>query len=89
VAEAMAGPRVRGMLEMGVATREPYRGRGYGTLLSRYVARTCEAEGEAVWWNANATNAPSLAIARRLGFRVERRYDLIAYRTGAWPPHRS
>ena len=89
VSEAIAGPRVRGMLEMGVATREPYRRRGYATLVSRHVARACEAEGEAVWWNANATNAPSLAIARRLGFRVERRYDLIAYRTGSWPLHRS
>jgi GNAT superfamily N-acetyltransferase len=89
VAEAIAGPRVRGVLEMGVATREAHRRRGYGTLVSRHVARACEAEGEAVWWNANATNAPSLAIARRLGFRVERRYELIAYRTGAWPLHRS
>lgn len=89
VAEAIAGPRVRGMLEMGVATRETHRGKGYGTLMSRLVARACEAAGEVVWWNANATNAPSLAIARRLGFRIERRYELFAYRTGSWPPHRS
>ncbi len=78
VAEATAGPRCRGLLEMGVVTREPHRGRGLGTLVSRLVARACEARGDAVWWNANAGNAPSLAIARRLGFRRERAYDLVA-----------
>ena len=78
VAEAMAGPRCRGLLEMGVVTREEHRRRGFGTLVSRMTARACEAEGDRVWWNANADNAPSLAIAWRLGFRHERRYDLVA-----------
>ena len=78
VAEAMAGPRCRGLLEMGVITREDQRRRGFGTLVSRLTARECEARGDRVWWNANADNAPSLAIARRLGFRQERRYDLVA-----------
>ncbi len=79
--EAMAGPRVRGLMEMGVATREQFRRRGYGTLVSGLVARACEARGDRVWWNANAGNAPSIAIARRLGFQRERRYDLVACHT--------
>ena len=78
VAEATAGPRCRGLLEMGVITREDQRRRGFGTLVSRLTARACEADGDRVWWNANAGNAPSLAIARRLGFQVERRYEVIA-----------
>ena len=78
VAEAMAGPRCRGLLEMGVVTREDHRRRGFGTLVSRLTARACEERGDRVWWNANADNAPSLAIARRIGFRHERRYDLVA-----------
>jgi GNAT superfamily N-acetyltransferase len=82
-AEAMAGPRARGLLEMGVATRERARRRGYGTLVSRLTARACEARGDQVWWNANAANAPSIAIARRLGFRRERRYELAACRSRA------
>jgi RimJ/RimL family protein N-acetyltransferase len=77
-AEALAGPRSRGLMEMGVATREPYRRRGYGTLVSRLCARACEESGARVWWNANAGNAPSIAIARRLGFQTERPYDLVA-----------
>jgi hypothetical protein len=80
-AQAMAGPRVRGLMEMGVATRGPYRRRGYGTLVSQLVARACEDGGDRVWWNTSAENAPSQAIARRLGYRHERRYDLVAYRT--------
>jgi RimJ/RimL family protein N-acetyltransferase len=81
LAECVAGPRTAGgWLEMGVATREAHRRRGYGTLLSRLVARACESRGDRVWWNANADNAPSIAIARRIGFRSERRYDLVALR---------
>jgi GNAT superfamily N-acetyltransferase len=77
-AESMAGPRCRGLLEMGVVTRERYRRRGFGTVVSQLTARACEARGDRVWWNANAANAPSLSIARRLGFRTERRYRLVA-----------
>jgi RimJ/RimL family protein N-acetyltransferase len=84
IAQAQAGPRVRGLLEMGVVTREDHRGRGYGTLLSRLVARACEARGDRVWWNTSVDNVASRAIARRLGFSVERPYDLVAYRTDAW-----
>ncbi len=79
-AESIAGPRSNGMLEMGVVTREPYRQRGFGTLVSLAVARACEERGDRVWWNANSENLPSIRIARRLGFRQERRYDLVACR---------
>ena len=80
LAECVAGPRARGLLEMGVVTREEHRRKGFGTLVSRAVAVACEAAGDAVWWNANAANAGSIAIARRLGFRRERRYQLVACR---------
>jgi RimJ/RimL family protein N-acetyltransferase len=78
LAECLAGPRTRGVLEMGVVTREAVRGRGYGTLVSRVVARACEERGDRVWWNANAGNEPSIRIARRIGFTRERRYELVA-----------
>ncbi len=78
VAESVAGPRVGGLLEMGVVTRKAHRGKGFGTLVSLAVARWCEERGDRVWWNANAANAPSIAIARRLGFTLERRYEVVA-----------
>jgi hypothetical protein len=80
LAESTAGPRCRGLLEMGVITREAHRRQGFGTVVSFLVAQACEANGDAVWWNANAGNAPSIAIARRLGFRRERSYELVACR---------
>jgi RimJ/RimL family protein N-acetyltransferase len=78
VAESVAGPRSNGLLEMGVTTREDHRGKGFGTLASVAVARSAEERGDRVWWNTNAGNAPSIAIARRLGFRTERRYEVVA-----------
>jgi RimJ/RimL family protein N-acetyltransferase len=45
------------------------------------VARACEARGDTVWWNANAGNAPSIAIARRIGFQRERAYEVVACHT--------
>jgi GNAT superfamily N-acetyltransferase len=78
VAESVAGPRVEELLEMGVTVREAHRRKGLGTLVSLAVARACEERGDEVWWNANASNAPSIAIARRLGFGTERRYEVVA-----------
>jgi GNAT superfamily N-acetyltransferase len=83
VAHAMAGPRVRDTMEMGIWVHEDHRRQGLGTLLSAHTALAAEAAAAEVWWNTNATNAGSIAIARRLGFRRERRYDLVAYRTQA------
>jgi GNAT superfamily N-acetyltransferase len=80
LAECLAGPRARGMLEMGVVTREAHRGHGYGTLVSRTVAEACEARGDRVWWNAHTGNEPSIRIARRIGFARERLYELVALR---------
>lgn len=85
VAQAMAGPRARDVMEMGVWTHASYRGRGLGTLVSLHTAVACEASGARVWWNSNADNTASIAIARRIGFRQERAYDLVAYRTGGSP----
>lgn len=78
--EAMAGPPIRGLMEVGVLTAEAHRGRGYATLTCRHVVRACESRGLAPWWNTSAGNAASMTVARRLGFSRERRYELVAYR---------
>jgi GNAT superfamily N-acetyltransferase len=85
VAQGMAGPRTRGVLEMSVWTRPSHWRHGLGTLVSLHAAAACEARGDAVWWNTNADNVGSIGIARRIGFTTERRYDLLAYRTSDWP----
>ena len=77
VAESVAGPRIGGLLEMGVVTREAHRGKDSGRrepcrgALVRGARRSGVVERD-------AANAPSLAIARRLDSRLERRYEVIA-----------
>lgn len=85
VARGMAGPRVRGRMEMGVWTRDDSRRRGFGTLVSLATAVAAEAAGASVWWNTNADNVGSIGIARRIGFRRERPYELVAFRTRNGP----
>lgn len=86
VCESMAGPPVRGLMEVGVITRESERGRGYATLTCRHLVRACEERGLVTWWNTSSGNAASAAVARRLGFTLERRYELVAYRSERFDP---
>jgi RimJ/RimL family protein N-acetyltransferase len=79
LAEASTGPLVHGVREMGVITHEGHRGRGYATLVSACLVRECERHGEATYWNCNAGNAPSAAVARKLGYSTEREYKLWAW----------
>jgi GNAT superfamily N-acetyltransferase len=80
VCEAMAGPAIRGSMEMGVRTAPAHRGRGYATITCRALAQAIEARGLVPWWNTNIDNAPSIAVARKIGFRHERPYDLVWYK---------
>jgi RimJ/RimL family protein N-acetyltransferase len=68
------------VMEMGVLTHKPYEGRGYGTLTCAHLVQACEAQGFQTYWNTNAQNLPSLAIARKLGYRRE-----LPYRLFYWP----
>ncbi|HEX5588848.1 MAG TPA: GNAT family N-acetyltransferase [Candidatus Limnocylindrales bacterium] len=82
--EATAGPVIRGTMEMGVRTAPEHRGRGYATLTCRHLARDIEARGWRPWWNTNAGNHGSIAVARALGFRRERRYELAWWEAAAF-----
>jgi len=79
--EAYAGPAIDGVRELGVVTREDVRGRGLATATCARLVEACETEGHRVFWNASTGNQPSVALARRLGFRQER-----AFRWWCWPP---
>lgn len=82
--DATAGPLIRGQMEIGVRTAPDYGGRGYASVTCRHLARDIEARGHAPWWNTNAENAPSIALARALGFRRERAYDLAWWEAAAF-----
>src|SRR5262249_23310471 len=73
VAEAFAGPAVGGVLEMAVITHEAYQRRGLATVVCARTILVCERRGNRTWWNAGAANAASVGLARKLGYRTERR----------------
>lgn len=79
VSEAVAGPLLCGMAELGVGTSAAYRGKGYGLVVSARVIQACEALGYQPFWNAAAHNAASVALARRLGFQTQKAFKVLAW----------
>lgn len=79
VAEAFAGGNVGGLLEMGTITHADYRGRGLGTVVCARTILECERLGYRTWWNTALTNVASAGLARKLGYRVERPYRVLAW----------
>ena len=74
--EAHAGPVVRGWVEMGVVTHPQQRRKGYAALTCAALAGRCEVAGLQTYWNCAAHNHASAALARRIGYQVERVYAL-------------
>jgi GNAT superfamily N-acetyltransferase len=77
--EAFTGPAVDGVIELGVETPEAHRGRGYATITCAHLVRLCEGMGLTTFWNAAAQNAPSVALARKLGYRREQPHRVLAW----------
>jgi RimJ/RimL family protein N-acetyltransferase len=79
VCEAVAAPLTRGVAEMGIETVAGYRQKGLATIACAYVIRECEALGYRAFWNAAQQNVASVALARRLGFRMEQPCAVLAW----------
>lgn len=77
--EASTGPAVNGLIELGVITHESHRGQGYATLTCTHLADLCQQQGYQTYWNCAKQNLPSAAVARKLGYRTEREYQLLAW----------
>lgn len=76
VCEAVAGPLIDGIREMGILTHKDYRRRGYATLTCAALLQACGRLGVQTFWNCNSSNLASVALARRLGYQRERAYTL-------------
>jgi len=74
LSEAYAGKAIIGVRELGAITVEPYRGRGYATMTCAYLILACEQAGYSTYWNCAMTNVPSVAVARKMGYRTEREF---------------
>lgn len=79
VSEAVAGPLARGIAEIGVGTHAAHRRRGLATAAAARVIQACEGRGYQPFWNASQRNVPSVALARRLGFRTARPFRVLAW----------
>lgn len=77
--EAFAGPLVDGLIEIGVGTHESHRRRGYATLTCAHLIRACEEKGYRTFWNTNKQNLASKALARKLGYRTEQEFRVLAW----------
>jgi len=84
VCEAGADMDVGGIREAGVVTERPYRGQGFGTIAVAHLLAWCDELGCATYWDCVKLNIGSLKIARKLGYRNERSYKLLAW----FPPDR-
>ena len=80
VAEASAGPASERMFEPGVFTQQIHRKKGYGTIVSAKLIQEIEASGGRTYWNCAKQNMASAAIARKLGYRIEKEYRCVAWR---------
>ncbi len=78
-AEASVGPSVRGLREPGVFTQKAHRGKGYGTITMAHLVQAIESLGEQTYWNCTKENLASAAIARKLGYQVEKEYRLLGW----------
>jgi GNAT superfamily N-acetyltransferase len=79
VCEAYADMDVSGVRELGVTTQKAYRGQGFATITCAHLIALCEKAGSSTYWDCAILNRASVALARRLGFRGEREYKLLAW----------
>ncbi len=81
LSEASVGPSaLGGLYEPGVFTQESQRGKGYGTLVTARLIQELESMGGQTYWNCAKQNLASAAIARKLGYRVQKEFRCLAWR---------
>ena len=65
-------PARRGVVEMGIGVLKPWRGRGVGAALLQAVEAWARDSGcHRMQFPVVASNAPAVALYRKLGYRVE------------------
>lgn len=80
LSESSVGAPALGLYEPGVFTHPDHRGKGYGTMVTARLVQEIEAMGGQTYWNCAKQNLASAAIARRLGYRVEKEYRCMVWR---------
>jgi GNAT superfamily N-acetyltransferase len=61
--------------EIGIHTREDYRRKGLATLATAATIEYCLSQGfRTVGWHCDEYNLPSMKVAEKVGFTLERKY---------------
>jgi GNAT superfamily N-acetyltransferase len=79
VCEASVDMAIRGVREVGVVTEKAHRGLGLATVACAHLIKMCDEEGCLTYWDCAKLNLASSTLARKLGFRNERGYKLLAW----------
>ena len=66
--------------EVGIETIEGYRNRGIATLTASAFLEHCNRKDLTLGWHCWEDNLPSIALAERLGLKMERSYPVYAGR---------
>lgn len=81
--EATTSPPAIGLREPGVFTHEEHRRKGYATITTARLIKEIEALGDETYWNCAKQNVASAAVARKLGYRVEKEYRCMVWNKSA------
>jgi RimJ/RimL family protein N-acetyltransferase len=79
IVEAYASALGAPYAEIGAITHEPYRGRGYAPMTVAYLIDLLERGGYHGYWSCDVDNPASARVARKLGFKVEKPYEVWVY----------
>ncbi|CAN5908927.1 hypothetical protein BH11VER1_BH11VER1_09230 [soil metagenome] len=77
--EVYAVFRAKQRYEIGVITPEAYRGLGYAYKACSFLSKQCAREGFKTSWSCNQENNSSVGLARKLGYKIEREYQMLHY----------
>jgi hypothetical protein len=77
--EAFAGPAANGVFEIGVETQPHQIHKGYAYLTCAQLIHRMEQLGYQTYWNCAKGNIASAMLARKLVYRTEKEYRLLAW----------
>jgi len=66
-----------GRCGIGIETIPPFRSRGLATLTASAFVEHCAAHGITPYWDSWSSNAPSVAVAEKVGFRKIETYSIF------------
>lgn len=68
-----------GHAEIGGITHENYRKLGYAYTTMAYLITQCEEKGFKTRWSTGNRNTASVALARKLGYKIEKTFKLLEF----------